>query len=247
MPVLPFECFQVPEMLFPRIPRKDAPSEADFVKLSDLDLRQQIMFLGKTHSIHRCPQPAILRPLDGHTAVAILFPVVQQGSAEIMTTLFPGFPHEPQPIELPDISAVESPLPLALPYLVQPIQKVSICNSTGGDEIAVPMSFLESRDGGHKFIQVPAMKSAVQQGPRESQFIQSADRFPVECALSLRRALFIHPVGELSVQRVTPRHIAMPLLLLERHEFVEALFPSIVRIETPSEAERREEINPFLR
>jgi hypothetical protein len=90
-----------------------------------------------------------------------------------------------------------------------------IHTDTSGDEIAVPMSLLDSREPGHKFVQVPAMKSAVQQGPRESEFIQSADRLPVEFAFPLQPALSVNPVGKLLVRRVGSRHIAVPLLLFE--------------------------------
>jgi hypothetical protein len=105
---------------------------------------------------------------------------------------------------------------LALPHIFQRKQKVSIRTCLGGDEIAVPISFLESPDGGHKFVQVPAMESAVEQGPTESQFIQSADRILVELALLPPLPNAVHPVRKLLVQWVAPRHIAVAMLFLER-------------------------------
>jgi hypothetical protein len=73
-----------------------------------------------------------------------------------------GPPQETEPLELPDISGVESPLLLALPHISQRSQKVSIRTCLGDDEIAVSMPFLESPDGGHKLVQVPTMESAVE-------------------------------------------------------------------------------------
>ena len=101
----------------------------------------------------------------------------------------------------------------------------------------MPMLFLESPDGGDKLIQVPAMEATVQEGPTESQFIQSADRLFVELAPPLPPPNVVHPVGKLPVRRVAPRHIAMPVFLFESLQLLEALFPGDLKIDAPGEAD----------
>jgi hypothetical protein len=97
---------------------------------------------------------------------------------------------------LPEIPNVESPLLPALPNIHDPPPEVQPHAFTCGEEIAVPMPFFERRDEGHEFIHVASMEPAVQQGPRESDFIQSADRLPVEFAFPLQPALSVNPIGK---------------------------------------------------
>ncbi len=226
------------QALFPKpLPQVSVPGEADSVKLSDSDLGQLVPLPGRTHVGHPTRQPPVLRPLIRHTAIAISLPVVQQGRVHFLRMLLLGLPLETEPLQSPDILGVEPPLLLALPHILQPAHKVSIHTFLGGAEITMPMPFLESRERGHQLVQVPAVESAAEQRPTETKGIQSADARLAQSALLLPPPNTVDPVCELPVQRVAPRHIAVPVFPLERLQFLETLFPNLAKIDAPTEAD----------
>ena len=89
MPVFPLERLQFLEPLFPSRSKIDAPIEADLVKLLDFGLCQQVPFLALRIRSTQDASHRFFGPLAGHTAVAMLFPVIRQGRKSLMPLVLP--------------------------------------------------------------------------------------------------------------------------------------------------------------